>query len=127
MKEHCPKCGPMPPVPTEEGQNPSWYTPAVAETSIFTDTEGPYCHYECSYCQHKWDVKESYFHAHIPAKQHCEKCGSVMTTVEGDRSKYECIYCNKFDVTPCKHQWCAMCGTWGDHTSGSCPELKHLK
>lgn len=23
--------------------------------------------------------------------------------------------------------WCAMCGTWGDHQSGSCPELKHLR
>lgn len=21
-------------------------------------------------------------------------------------------------------KWCPMCGTWGDHTSGSCPEIK---
>lgn len=23
-------------------------------------------------------------------------------------------------------QWCAMCGKWGEHSSGSCPELAHL-
>ena len=22
------------------------------------------------------------------------------------------------------NKWCAMCGLWTDHTSGSCPELK---
>lgn len=23
--------------------------------------------------------------------------------------------------------WCAMCGKWGDHTSGTCPELAWLR
>lgn len=55
MKEHCPKCGPMPDRLTE---NPAWIIPAVGETAIFTETEGAHCHYECTYCKHQWDVKQ---------------------------------------------------------------------
>ena len=29
-----------------------------------------------------------------------------------------------FDEINWHNKWCAMCGKWTDHTSGSCPELK---
>lgn len=28
---------------------------------------------------------------------------------------------------PAEKLWCAMCGKWGDHGSGSCPELRLTK
>jgi hypothetical protein len=35
-------------------------------------------------------------------------------------------YANYGDING-HNKWCAMCGKWTDHQSGTCPELAHFR
>lgn len=56
-----------------------------------------------------------------------EKMASVMETHRVSGAEADCFRCAKIvrSHIPAKpaQLWCAMCGKYGDHTSGTCPEL----
>jgi hypothetical protein len=54
----------------------------------------------------------------------------------GDGEKGDSYYVAEVLITPVDSRqseskpdklWCAMCATWGNHQSGTCPELEHLR
>jgi hypothetical protein len=49
-----------------------------------------------------------------------DNAGKGMSPKKGyDQKKYD----ENFDSIDWGKKWCPMCGKWGKHTSGSCPEL----
>lgn len=39
------------------------------------------------------------------------------------KKKYGVLGCHYRVIAPAGNLWCAMCGQWTDHQSGTCPEL----
>lgn len=60
-----------------------------------------------------------------PLKTLCSKCGKDADggSTGGVPICWDCYYNNLNK----KHNklWCAACGTWGDHQSGTCPTITH--
>lgn len=48
-----------------------------------------------------------------------------LATVERDRDRWKDISDQWHPYSENGQLWCAACGKWGDHQSGTCPEIKH--